>query len=191
MVRVLVCAAVALVLAAYVDAGGAAAAQAPSQREHAPAFALRSSAFGPGKAIPSRYTCDGSNTSPPLSWRGTPRHTASFTLIVDDPDAPSGVFTHWVLFNLPAGAHGLRQGQPRRERLPGGAIQGQNTFGQLGYGGPCPPPGPAHRYRFSLYALGVALHLEPGASKEQVLRAMRSHLLGKAQLIGRYKRKGS
>jgi Raf kinase inhibitor-like YbhB/YbcL family protein len=109
-------------------------------------------------------------------------------LIVDDPDAPGGVFTHWVLFNLPATTHSLQQDQPQSRRLPNGATQGRNDFGRTGYGGPCPPRGQTHRYRFSLYALGTALRLGPGASRLQVLQAIRGHVLGEAQLVGRYKR---
>lgn len=185
----LTCVALGLVLAASLGTGYTPAAQLPTQRRHASSFSLTSSAFAPGKAIPARYTCDGAGTSPPLSWRGAPRHTIVFALIVDDPDAPGGVFTHWVLFDLPDKTHALRAGQPKGDRLSSGAIQGRNDFGAVGYSGPCPPSGPAHHYRFTLYALRGALHLAPGASKQQVLNAMRGHTLARAQLVGRYKRK--
>ncbi|MFQ5861329.1 MAG: YbhB/YbcL family Raf kinase inhibitor-like protein [Dehalococcoidia bacterium] len=152
------------------------------------AFSLWSEAFDVGKAIPRRYTCDGEDTSPALSWSEAPEGTRAFALIVDDPDAPVGVFTHWVLFNLPTSTQGLPEGVSKMERLDSGALQGRNDFGRVGYGGPCPPPGHTHRYRFGLYALDAPLDLEPGATKQQVLDAMRGHVLGDAQLVGTYRR---
>jgi Raf kinase inhibitor-like YbhB/YbcL family protein len=152
------------------------------------AFSLSSEAFSAGETIPSRYTCDGEDTSPVLSWGDVPSNTEAFALIVDDPDAPGGVFTHWVLFNLPASAQGLPGGVPKTERLESGALQGRNGFGRIGYGGPCPPPGKPHRYRFSLYALDAPLDLEPGVTKQQVLNRMQGHILGETQLVGTYQR---
>lgn len=177
-----------LTLAAVVPPRAVPDALALSQPANSSAFSLTSPAFAPGKTIPAQYTCDGSDISPPLSWRGSPRHAASFALIVDDPDAPAGVFTHWVLFNLPATIHALTQNQPGSDRLPDGALQGRNSFGQIGYGGPCPPSGQTHRYRFVLYALTHKLRLKSGASKQQLLNAMRGYVQAKAQLIGRYRR---
>jgi len=107
---------------------------------------------------------------------------------VDDPDAPGKVFTHWVIFNIPASAHELLEATSRKKQLSNGAIQGMTDFGRIGYGGPCPPRGPVHRYHFSLYALDKSLELNAGASKEQVLEAMNGHILTKAQLIGLYQR---
>ncbi len=151
-------------------------------------LSLTTTAFPSNGPIPARYTCDGEDRSPPLTWRDAPAQTAAFALIMDDPDAPRGVFTHWVLYNLPADARELPEGVPSAERLPGGALQGVNDFGRVGYGGPCPPPGPAHRYRFTLYALDTPLGLGPRATKQAVLDAMRGHVLAEGQLVGTYQR---
>ncbi len=151
-------------------------------------LSLSSTAFKEGGEIPVKYTCDGQDISPPLVWDETPQNTQSLALIVDDPDAPGGVFTHWVLYNLPAGIHELEEGPPSGERLENGAIQGKNDFGSIGYGGPCPPHGPAHQYRFTIYTLDKSLDLKPGASKKQLLDAIRGHILAQGQLIGRYQR---
>jgi Raf kinase inhibitor-like YbhB/YbcL family protein len=153
-------------------------------------LSLTTTAFPAGGPIPARYTCDGEDRSPPLAWSGAPAGTAAFALIVDDPDAPRGVFTHWVLYNLPADAGELPEGVPATERLANGALQGVNDFGRVGYSGPCPPPGPAHRYRFTLYALDTALRLGPRATKQAALDAMRGHVLAQGQLTGTYQRRG-
>lgn len=107
---------------------------------------------------------------------------------MDDPDAPGGVFTHWVLFNLPANVRQISEDIPAQERLQNEAFQGRNNFGRLGYGEPCPPHGPAHRYRFALYALDKLLDLRPGASKKQLVDAMKGHILAQGQLVGTYQR---
>ncbi len=149
---------------------------------------LRSSAFTAGGNIPSRHTCDGEDLSPPLSWDVPPANARSFALICDDPDAPGGDWVHWVPYNLPEAARSLEQGTPARGDLPNGARQGRNDFGRLGYGGPCPPRGPALRYFFRLYALDVVLTLAAGATKKQLLSAMQGHILAQAELMGRYQR---
>lgn len=151
-------------------------------------FILTSTAFALGAAIPTRYTCDGEDRSPELSWHDAPQGAVSFALIMDDPDAPRGVFTHWVLFNLPAGMPGLAEGVTKTERLAGGGMQGRNDFGKIGYGGPCPPPGNPHHYRFTLYALDTTVQLKPGATKQQAVDALRNHVLAQAQLVGTYQR---
>lgn len=151
-------------------------------------FSLSSSAFRGGERIPKPYTCEGADFSPPLTWTEPPPDTKSFALIVDDPDAPVGTWVHWVLYNLPADARELPEHLPNDRELTNGALQGMNDFRRPGYGGPCPPPGPSHRYVFKLYALDTRLSLPPGASKAQLERAMEGHLLGQAQLIGRYQR---
>ncbi len=151
-------------------------------------FSLISPEFKGGNTIPTKYTCDGEDASPPLTWDDPPEGTRYLALIMDDPDAPIGVFTHWVLFNLPKDAAGLPEGLPNQDILEGGGIQGRNGYGQLGYGGPCPPPGPSHIYRFRLYAVDMELSLEAGASKEDVLGAIRGHILAEAELTGRYGR---
>jgi len=149
---------------------------------------LSSTAFKEGDKIPVKYTCDGQDISPPLAWGEPPQRTQAFALIVDDPDAPSGVFTHWVLFNIPASTRQLGEDVPAQERIQNGALQGKNDFGRIGYGGPCPPRGPVHRYRFTLYALDRLLDLKPGAFKTQVLDAMKGHILAQGQLVGTYQR---
>jgi Raf kinase inhibitor-like YbhB/YbcL family protein len=143
---------------------------------------ITSSAFKEGEKIPRIYTCDDQNVSPPLSWTGVPSDTVSLALIMDDPDAPSGTWVHWVLFNLPASESGLSQGQV------GDGIEGKNDFGKVAYGGPCPPRGSTHRYFIKLYALDIVLELKAGASKAQVENAMQGHILAKGQLMGRYGR---
>jgi Raf kinase inhibitor-like YbhB/YbcL family protein len=152
------------------------------------AFELKSAAFKAGGDIPRKFTCDGEDASPALTWTEPPASTQSFVLIADDPDAPVGTWVHWVVYDLPAGARQLSEGLPRGEKLPGGGVQGRNDFPHVGYGGPCPPPGKPHRYFFKLYALDVKLNLKPGARKQEVERAMKGHIVAEAQLVGRYKR---
>lgn len=152
------------------------------------AMTLRSEAFEQGELIPAKYTCQGDGMSPPLNWGGMPRQTGSYALIAEDPDAPHGIFTHWVIFDLNANTAHLGEGVPLVPQLPDGAIQGTNSFGKLGYGAPCPPPGPAHRYRFTVYALDVMLHLTPGVSREQLQGAMQGHILDQGSLVGLYAR---
>jgi Raf kinase inhibitor-like YbhB/YbcL family protein len=149
---------------------------------------LESTAFAPNQLIPSTYTCDGKDISPPLSWSEPPEGTKSLTLIADDPDAPGRTFVHWVLYNLPPTIRELPEGLTHHPQLSLGGIQGRNDFDRYGYGGPCPPSG-THRYFFKLYALDSELDLEPGATKSEVLKAIEGHLLAKTELIGHYSRK--
>ncbi len=151
-------------------------------------FELRSGALGQGETIPQAYTCDGPDRSPPLSWDDPPVGTQSLALIVDDPDAPAKTWVHWVLYDLPADVRQLPEGLPADETLAGGGSQGKNNFGNLGYGGPCPPKGKPHRYFFRLYALDTRLDLAPGASKKELLDAMAGHVIGQAELMGGYER---
>ncbi len=148
-------------------------------------FTLKSSAFAHGEPIPTRYTCQGQDVSPPLSWEGAPASTQSFALIMDDPDAPAQTWVHWVLYNLPADVRALPEGVTAEGALPAQAAQGRNSWGREGYGGPCPPSG-THRYFFKLYALDSFLELPHGASKAELLRAMEGHILAQAQLMGTY-----
>jgi Raf kinase inhibitor-like YbhB/YbcL family protein len=153
------------------------------------AFILTSAAFKDGATISGKYTCDGVDISPPLAWSGALAGTRSFALIADDPDAPGGTWVHWVLYNLPAEVSELPENIAKVESLDlGGARQGRNDFRRPGYGGPCPPPGPAHRYFFKLYALDTRLELKAGAQKKDVEAAMEGHVLGSAQLMGTYAR---
>ena len=149
---------------------------------------ITTSAFQEGGDIPRVFTCDGQDISPPLQWADAPAGTACFALIVEDPDAPRGTWVHWVLYDLPVSERTLPQGVPTSRELPSGARQGQNDFRKIGYGGPCPPPGTGHRYYFRLYALDSKLDLDPGIKKTDLERAMSGHIIGQAELMGRYRR---
>jgi len=137
--------------------------------------------------IPAKYTCDGKDISPNLSWSGVPDEAESLALIMDDPDAPGRTFVHWVLFNLPADITEIEENVPSDKTLSNGAIQGKTSFGKNGYGGPCPPGG-THRYYFKLYALDISLDLKPDATKNDLLGAMEGHVLAETQLMGKYQR---
>ena len=146
--------------------------------------------FEEGGAIPVRYSCDGLNISPPLKWSGYPSSAKSFAIIVEDPDAPGGLFTHWVIYNIPAQVGSLPEGVPREVRLEMGALQGLNDFGRIGYDGPCPPPGERHRYVFKIFALDGFLDVGSGLSREELLEAMEGHVVAEGELTGIYKRVG-
>jgi len=148
---------------------------------------LTSTAFGEGEKIPRKYTCDGENVSPPLIWQGVPSRTKSLALIVDDPDAPAGIWVHWVIFNMPPAATGLPENVPTGKSLPDGSLQGKNDSREIGYDGPCPPGG-THRYYFKLYGLDAMLNLSAGITKPELLKAMEGHIVAQAQLMGRYSR---
>ena len=156
-----------------------------SEEKAMASFMLSSSAFEDGQQIPTEFSCDGEDKSPPLSWSEPPAGTKSFALVVDDPDAPSGTFRHWGAWNIPADAHVIEEGQG--SQFP----QALNDFGRQGYGGACPPKGHgAHRYRFKLFALDTdRLDLPPGTPVEQVEAAAAEHQLGRAELTGTYERK--
>lgn len=145
---------------------------------------LTSDAFKHGELIPQKYTCDGEDMSPPLSWSGAPAKTKSFVLIMDDPDAPGGVWDHWILFNIAPSTTSLPEGG---YPLPSGAEEGINGWGRHGYGGPCPPD-KMHRYLFKLYALDTMLDLLNGAKKSQIEAAMKNHILAHTELLGKYDR---
>ena len=149
---------------------------------------LTSTAFTEGNPIPSQYTCDGTDISPPLKWSNVPENARSLALICDDPDAPLGTWVHWVMFNIPPSATELAEAVPSDEVLDNGARQGKNDFKRLGYGGPCPPRG-THRYFFKLYALDTELDLSAGAKKKDVEGAMQGHILAQGQLMGTYTRR--
>jgi Raf kinase inhibitor-like YbhB/YbcL family protein len=150
---------------------------------------LTSTAFTAGATIPSSCTCEGENVSPPLAWTGTPAGTRSLALVVDDPDAPRRRWVHWVIWNLPPAMQGLPPGVSNDATLAGGGRQGRNDFGRVGYGGPCPPPGPAHHYVFTLFALDAVLGLAPGATRAELSRAMDGHVLATAELVGTFRRR--
>ena len=152
------------------------------------ALTIKSSAFEAEGMIPSKYTCDGADISPPLEWTGVPDDAESLVLISDDPDAPGKTWVHWVLFNLPPEVSSLKEDMPKDKTLDNGAVQGVTDFGRNGYGGPCPPGG-THRYFFKLYALDTTLDLGPSAKKRDVINAMEGHVLAEGQLMGKYARR--
>jgi Raf kinase inhibitor-like YbhB/YbcL family protein len=147
-------------------------------------LSLISSAFQEGQPIPAEFTCDGANRSPALSWGDPPAGTKSFALVVDDPDAPGGLFRHWGAYDIPPDKRSIAAGQPV-------GSQAVNDMGKPGYGGPCPPPGHGvHHYHFKLYALNAEqLGLQPHAKAAEVEEAARPHAIGQGELIGTYERK--
>ena len=147
----------------------------------APGFAFTQSGVVEGEPIDSRYTCDGEDVSPALAWEGVPEGTAELALVMEDPDAPGGTFTHWLVYGL----------DPGETQLPEGAdpaLQGTNDFGNVGYGGPCPPGGETHDYVFRLLALDQELELEEGASRDDLLGAVEGRVVAEATLTGSYSR---
>ena len=152
----------------------------------ATALQLSSPAFPPGGSIPKKFSCEGENVSPELRWKNAPPDTQTFALVVHDPDAPhAGGYTHWVAYNIPSAVNHIAENAPKEAALPGGGTQGKNDNGTLGYTAPCPPSG-THHYHFYLYALGSELDLQPGATVQDLDKAMEGRILGKAELIGRY-----
>ena len=148
---------------------------------------IASPAFTEGSMLPAKYTCDGQDISPPLEWKNVPAGTKSLVLIHDDPDAPMGTWVHWVAYNVPPNITKLDENVKPEKVFKNGMRQGNNDWPKIGYGGPCPPSG-THRYYFKLYALDTMLDLRPGATKAQVLQAMKGHILAEAQLMGKYRR---
>ena len=148
---------------------------------------IKSLEFEAGGMIPALHTCDGSDTSPSLQWGNAPEGTKCFALISDDPDAPAGTWVHWVIWNIPAGARGLPAGVSKAKDLEDGSRQGRNDSRRIGYAGPCPPSG-THRYFFRLYALDAPLNLASGATRKELDGAMRGHILGQAEVMGKYRR---
>ncbi len=149
---------------------------------------LTSTAFRPEGEIPAKFSCDGRNISPELSWKGAPAGAKSFVLIMHDPDAPiAGGYTHWLVYDIPATANHIPEHAPNQDHLPGGGMQAKNQSGTYGYTGPCPPSG-THRYYFRLYALDSQLDLPAGINKAGLEKAMQGHVLAQAELMGKYKR---
>lgn len=147
---------------------------------------LTSTAFAQNQPIPEKYTGQADDISPRLEWTGAPLNTKSFALICEDPDAPMGTFTHWIIYNVRGTATFLPQNIAKTGTLPDGSKQGKNSFGNIGYNGPAPPPGKPHHYHFRLYALDAVLGLAAGASKSDVLNAMNGHILAQGELVGTY-----
>lgn len=155
---------------------------------------VQSSAFSNHEPIPKKFTGDGADVSPALTWSGAPAGTKAFALICDDPDAPSAEpWVHWVIYNISGDAAGLAEDVPNKQAAladPAGAKQGRNSFGKVGYGGPAPPKGHGvHHYHFKVYALGAALELSDPVDKNHLLHAMQGHVLAQGELVGTYERK--
>jgi Raf kinase inhibitor-like YbhB/YbcL family protein len=153
------------------------------------ALELNSPAFKNNGPIPEQYSAKGEDRSPPLRWSGVPSEAKTLALIVEDPDAPSGTFVHWVAFNIPATIDHLSEGAEHRGDYTDGTLQGRNSMDRVGYTGPKPPAGQSHRYIFRLYAIDDRLNLEPNVTREEVERAMQGHVLASAELIGVYESK--
>lgn len=153
-------------------------------------FILKSPSFTEGSMIPKKFTCEGENISPELIWENFPEGTVSLVLICEDPDAPVGIWTHWVLYNIPAGLHSIPENLNSQEELitQEKILTGMNDFKKLGYGGPCPPPGKPHRYFFRLLALNTKLDQKTGLNRDQVLAAIKGKVIEEAQLVGLYSR---
>ena len=149
---------------------------------------VTSSAFENEAMIPPRYTADGEDVSPPLSWEGLPEGTQSIAIISDDPDAPMGTWVHWLIWNIPPDQTGIPENIPAEQTLSNGAVQGQTSFNSVGYGGPAPPSG-THRYYFKVYALDTMLKLTSKAKKQDLEKAMKGHILAQGQVMGRYSKK--
>lgn len=161
----------------------------PQSQSLAGPMSLSTDAIDSSGFFDPRYTCDLDNSSPELRWENPPPEAAGFALLVEDPDAPHGLFTHWVVYHIPASIHHLPAGVPAQETLPNGIKQGINSFGKLGYGGPCPPIGHGvHRYIFRLYALRSLPDIPSRVSREQMLSAIEPYVMSTAELMGRYQR---
>ncbi len=149
---------------------------------------ISTNSFPTEGTIPKKFTCDAQDVSPALAWTGAPRNTKAFALIADDPDAPVGTWTHWLIWNIPAGVHQLAEGIAKSPQLPDGSRQGKNDFKKVGYNGPCPPPGKPHRYYFKLFALDGSIDTKAGAAREELEAAMKGHVVAAAEVMGRYGR---
>jgi Raf kinase inhibitor-like YbhB/YbcL family protein len=159
----------------------------PAVAQNNPKLTVTSSAFAAGAAIPAGYSCKSPKVeSPPLAWTSVPGDAKTLMLIVKDPDAPNGTFIHWVVYNLPATLTGLDANVPPTETLAIGGLQGANGLGQIGYKGPCPPPGSPHHYHFELTALDTTLDLKPGATAAQVEEAAKGHVKASGDLVGTF-----
>lgn len=158
-----------------------------SKKEDEMTIKMSSTAFKEGEMIPRKYTCTGEDISPPLKFENIPEGTRSLVLICEDPDAPVGIWVHWVLFDLPPDTSTLPEKIPAEKKLENGAVHGINDFKKVGYGGPCPPSG-THRYFFKVSALDRKLELKPLSTQKEVVEAMKGYVLAEGQLMGRFQR---
>ncbi len=149
---------------------------------------VESPAFANGEFIPVKYTGMGEDVSVPLKWSGAPDGTKSFAIVMDDPDAPIGVFTHWIIFDIPADQNSLEEGVPRVPVLENGAKQGTNDFGRIGYNGPMPPPGKVHHYHIKIYALDFVPNISPGIRAKALFTAIKGHVIAEGETVGLFKR---
>ena len=150
---------------------------------------IESPAFVEGEIMPAKYTCDGKDISPPLTWSDVPKGAKNLAIICNDPDAPLRPWVHWIIYCISPEKNGFPENMPRTETLDEGMKQGKNSWGRIGYGGPCPPGTKPHRYYFKLYALDIALTIGPGVKKKQLSKTMEGHILAEAELMGKYVRK--
>lgn len=160
----------------------------PPPASHVVPLFISSPAFRNNDTLPALFTCEGANISPPLIWNNPFNKTRSFTIIMDDPDAPNGTWVHWIIYNIPSNDTFFHPNFPHDSLLPSGCKQGTTSFMNTGYGGPCPPNG-VHHYLFKLYAVDTLLNLPPSVKKPALLDAMKGHILGEAVLTGKYERK--
>jgi len=151
-------------------------------------FEIFTTAFPREQSIPEKFTCKGPDVSPALRWTGAPSGTQSYALVMDDPDAPAGVWVHWVVWNIPPSVTEFMENVPKDAELKDGTRQGKNSFGKTGYNGPCPPPGQTHRYYFRVYALNAMLDLKPGATAAALELAVKKHLLDRTEIMGKFSR---
>jgi Raf kinase inhibitor-like YbhB/YbcL family protein len=154
------------------------------------AITVSSTAFADSATIPKQYTCEGMDMSPPLAWSGVPSAAKTVAMILDDPDAPMGTWTHWIIWNIPASTTSLSEGMPKDATVSGGIRQGRNSWPKTGYGGPCPPPGKPHHYYFTVYTLDTTLSLPDSTNRAQLEAAMKGHILAQGQLLGMYAKTG-
>ena len=180
----IVCAIFIIAFAAF--SGGSSFAEDKPQM---PTLELKSDSLKHEKSIPDKYTCEGEDISPDLNWGKLPEGTVELALICDDPDAPAGTWVHWVIYRIPPDTSGLEESIPPVKQTETGILQGENSWGRIGYGGPCPPRGKPHRYFFKLYALDKELELKPGATKQKLEAAMKGHIIGYGELMGTYVRR--
>lgn len=179
---------VSIALAAAAAAGCASEEEGKMGKTQTATISVTSTAFKEGGTIPKEYTADGENVSPPLAWKDLPEEAAAIALLCEDPDAPKGMFVHWVIFNVDPKSGGLPRAVPKTDTLPDGAAQGKNNFNKTGYDGPSPPKGRPHRYFFRVYALNQKLDLKPGVTRDAVRKAMEGHILAEGSLMGKYGR---
>jgi Raf kinase inhibitor-like YbhB/YbcL family protein len=158
----------------------------PSPKADAAKIEVTSTAFEDGQPVPEKYSGQGDNVSPPLQWSDVPQQTKSLALICEDPDSPSGTFTHWLVYNLPPTTASLDENVPKGQSMVYGFLQGKNDFGNVGYGGPAPPAGKVHHYLFKVYALDIILLVPAGGDRSDLLSAMNGHIIGEGDLTGTF-----